>query len=348
MKNYLIIIAIMATFAACSADDSTPLPESKDITINLSMVEQLQSESNTRRPIYSQEALQNVGRMNLYVFQQSGSNYVYSANYSIPWTQGSATGSYTLPASLPAGNYKFLVIGRELTDDYTLSPLLITTTFDNFSANIDHSSGKQENEIFSGSIPVTIASEGIRVSIPATRQVAGILGYFQNIPKSINSTPVRYLRLIMNNANTSVNLTTSTGSTPSGTYKIYEVDLSTQGTNDSVFLGNTISGVVKLPLSQLNGGFLIPVNTVSITLGLYDSGNNLLKSWPIKSGGNTTFNIVGNNFYTLGRKLVAGATDGGDPSNPNNNDIAIDLLHDLEIAITINPNWNVIYTLPLQ
>lgn len=348
MRNYLITIALGILAFACSKDDQ-PIPQTdKGISINLSMVEKLQTESNTRRPIYSQEALQNVGRMNLYIFHQSGADYMYSTTYSIPWTQGNATGTYTLPSLLPAGNYKFVVIGRETTDDYTLSPLVSTTTFDNFSANIDHASGKQENEIFSGSQPVTIVSEGVRVNILSTRQVAGILGYFQNVPKLINATPVRYLRLMMNSANSSLNLTTSTGSAPSGVYKIYEVDLTAQGTNDSVFLGNTISGVTKLPLSQLNGGFLLPVNNTSITLGLYDNGDNLLKSWPIKSEGSTTFNIIADHFYTLGRKLVAGSTNGGDPSNPNNNDYAIDLLHDLEIAITINPNWDVIYTLPLQ
>lgn len=348
MKNYLITIALGIFALACSKDDQ-PIPEANnEISIDLSMVEKLQSEPNTRRPVYSQEALQNVGKMDLYIFQQSGANYIYSTTYSIPWASGQAAGSYTLPASLPLGNYKFLAVGRELADDYTLSPLLVTTTFDNFSANIDHASGKRENEIFSGSQPVTIVSGGARVNILSTRQVAGILGYFQNVPKTINAVPVRYLRLMMNSSNSSVNLTTSAGSISSGAYKIYEVDLATQATNDSVFLGNTISGVTKLPLSQLNGGFLIPVNNTSITLGLYDGGGNLLKSWPIKSGGNTTFNIMANHFYTLGRKLVAGSTDGGDPSNPNNNDIAIDLLHDLEIAITINPNWNVIYTLPLQ
>lgn len=235
-----------------------------------------------------------------------------------------------------------------MPDSYTLSPLISTTTFDNFSANIDHTSGKQEGEIFSGFQPVTIVSQGARVDITSTRQVAGILGYFQNVPKLVNATPVRYLRLMMSTSNSSVNLTTSTGSTPSGIYKIYEVDLTTLGTNDSVFLGNTISGVVKLPLTQLNGAFLLPVNGTSITVGLYDNLGNLLKSWPIKSGGLTTFDILANNFYSLGRKLVAGSTDGGTPENPNNNDYAIDLLHDLEIAITINPNWNVIYTLPLQ
>lgn len=348
MKNHLITIALGLLAIACSKDDQ-PIPRTDNrVSINLSMVETLQPDIDTRRPVYSQEALQNINKMDLYIFQQSGADYLYSTTHSIPWTQGNATGNYTLPASLPAGNYKFLVVGRETTDSYTLSPLISTTTFDNFSANIDHASGKQEGEIFSGSQSITIVSQGARVDITCTRQVAGILGYFQNVPKSVNATPVRYLRLMMSASNSSVNLTTSAGGTPSGIYKIYEADLTTQGTNDSVFLGNTIGGVIKLPLSQLNGAFLIPANNTNITLGLYDNGGNLLKSWPVKSGGLTTFNILANNFYSLGRKLVAGATNGGDPSNPNNNDYAIDLLHDLEIAITINPNWNVIYTLPLQ
>lgn len=348
MKNYLMTIALGLLAIACSKDDRTILPTDNKISISLRMVETLQPDINTRRPVYSQEALQNVGKMDLYIFLQSGADYLYSATHSIPWTQGNATGNYTLPTLLPAGNYKFLIVGRETTDNYTLSPLISTTTFDSFTASIDHAGGNQEGEIFSGSQAVTIVSQGARVDITCTRQVAGILGYFQNVPKLVNATPVRYLRLMMNASNSGVNLTTSTGATPSGIYKIYEVDLTAQGTNDSVFLGNTISGVVKLPLSQLNGAFLIPANNTSITLGLYDNGGNLLKAWPVKSGGLATFNILANNFYSLGRKLVAGATNGGNPSNPNNNDYAIDLLHDLEIAITINPNWNVIYTLPLQ
>lgn len=348
MKNYLITIALGFLAFACSEDTESTLQENKEVTINLSMIGDIQENPTTRRPIYSQEGLQAVEKMNLYVFNQSGSDYTYYSTYSIPWTKGNSTGNYTLPTLLPTGNYKFLIVGRELSDDYTLSALVPTTKFDDFSANIDHSSGKKENEIFSGSQAISITSVGARASITTTRQVAGLLGYIKNVPKTVNSTPVRYLRLNMTNAGSTVNLTTAAGSNPTANYLVYEVDLSTQATNDSVFLGNTIPQVVKLDFTQLNGAYLIPTSNVTMTLGLYDASNNLLKAWPVKSAGATTFNIIANRFYSLGRKLVAASTDGGTPGNPNNNDYAIDLLGDLEIAITINPNWDVIYTLPLQ
>lgn len=90
MKNYLITMVLGILAIACSKDDQTTLG-GDGININLSMVEMLQPDINTRRPVYSQEALQNVNKMDLYIFRQSGADYFYSTTYNISWVQGNAT-----------------------------------------------------------------------------------------------------------------------------------------------------------------------------------------------------------------------------------------------------------------
>lgn len=304
------------------------------------------------RALYSQEPVHSVADMKVYVFQKSGTNYLYLKTYVLPWTAGASFGRYDVQTSdmVSTGDYRFLAVGRDASDNFILPALTVNTTnYNDFVVSV--AAAGQETEIFAGSYDATVASQGMRIPITITRQVAGVLGYFKNVPANIGGTAVRYLQLTISNSNKNLNLTTGLGTNATNTsYNLINVDLSSQTVNsDGAYAGNDLSqqGVVKVANSQLNGAFVIPVTGITMTLGLYDTNNAPLKTWTVLNDGiNSNFNIVANHFYALGTKVAAGSTTGTatDPTP----DAAIDLMRDQSISVTILPNWALIHNMTLQ
>ncbi|WP_370862208.1 FimB/Mfa2 family fimbrial subunit [Parabacteroides faecis] len=356
MKN-VVFLSVMSLlmFAACSEDDSKAPVENEygAVTFELSAVNEIEGGAVTRSPIYSQEAVQHVTQVNVYAFKSNGTDYLFEKSYNITgWTDGTTFKRYAVPDEnkLALGDYKFLAMGVGADNAFTVTTPAASTKFEDMAATIATSGN--ETEIFAGFAPYTIIAQGSRVSIQMIRKVAGVLGYFKNVPTTIDGSPVKYLRLTVSASNLQVNLSTAAGSTAGVTpFNIINVDLSTQGTANDVFTGNTVeAGVVKVPNSQLNGSYLVPVNNITLTLGLYGAdGTTALRTWAVSSPGvGTTFDILANHFYTLGRKEVASGTGGTDPNDPNDDDAPIDLLTDQTITVTISPNWTIIHDLVLQ
>lgn len=359
MKKLLFLVMASALMFACSqSDEPEPAVDNNvpdgSVIFDVSAVNNLNIGNAARGNIYSQEATQHVTNVMIHAFMNNGSDYVYSRSYTISgWSDGTTFKSYEVGDSekLPQGNYMFLAIGRDASDNYTVTTPGVGTTYSSMLASVQ-SSG-QETEIFAGSVQAQIASKGSRVSIPMTRKVAGVLGYFKNVPQSLNSVPVKYLRLTVTNSNQQVNLTNGVGiNTAPTSFNIIDMDLSTQATSNGVYTGNDLSaqGVVKVPNSQLSGSFLIPVSGVKLTLALYDASNNVLQSWVVKDASNNnsdTFNITANHFYSLGMKKQAGNVNGG-TDDPGDDDNPIDLLIDQNIVVTISPAWEMMHDLVIQ
>lgn len=341
-KFYFASLASLFLLSACSKDENTPAESIPDgIVFELSAVNEL---NTSRAPLYSQEAVHSVENVSVYVFQQSGLDYLYLKTFTITgWTKGSNFMRYEVPAgeTLPAGTYKFLGVGTDNGSPYTLTTPTPATKFDDFSAWIATASN-QELEIFSGSTTAPVVGTGARIPILMTRQVAGVLGYFKNVPAEIGGVQVKFLRLTVSNANKQVNLTTSAGSNPINVnYMIINSDLSGQTVNsDGAYSGNnlTAQGIQKLPNTQLNGAFLLPVNLITMTLGLYDQNGLPLKTWVVMDTALSTFNILPNHFYTLGVKTQNGNTNGGGGVGAIP-DAPIDLMKDQVISVTISPAW---------
>ncbi|WP_297930610.1 FimB/Mfa2 family fimbrial subunit [uncultured Alistipes sp.] len=311
-----------------------------------------QSAPDTRAGLNSQEPIHSVADVKVYVFRKSGSNYLYHKTFAMPWSAGASFGRYDVPTAemVPAGDYKFLAVGRDAGDRFSL-PALTANTTDYNDIVVSVTAAGQETEIFSGTYTATVSSEGMRIPVTITRQVAGVLGYFKNVPANIGGTTVKYLRLSISNSNKNLNLTTGLGSNPTGTsFNLINVDLSSQTVNgDGAYTGNDLSaqGVVKLPNSQLNGAFVVPVTGVTLTLGLYDAANAPLKTWTVlNDNAESSFSIVANHFYALGTKVAAGSTT-GTPERPVA-DAPIDLMKDQAITVTVLPNWAFIHNMTLQ
>ncbi|WP_165042576.1 FimB/Mfa2 family fimbrial subunit [Dysgonomonas sp. ZJ709] len=351
-KIFAFIIASLL-FVSCSSDDQSPIDvaNEKGITFEVTTVNKAGEGLKAGTPLYSQEAVQHVSRVDIHAFVKNGADYTYVRTYSIfDWADGSTFRRFTVDPDqkVPAGDYKFLAVGRG-SDMYTITTFDNTVKFQDVAASI--AAAGDESEIFAGSAQAQVLESGTRVSLEITRKVAGVLGYFKNIPETLNGSTVKYLRLSVAATNSQVNLSTGIGSSNlAAVHNLINIDLTGQGTTGGIFNGIDLSGagVATLPNSQLGGAFIIPISSASLTLGLYDASNVAIKTWVVKSGSATVFDLVANNFYSLGLKTKASTTNGTDPADPNDDDQAIDLLTDETLTITITPTWSTLHNLTLQ
>lgn len=345
---------------ACSKDKNaeSSIPQDDSQVIEISAVNNLTEGIQTKtRPLYSQEAIQEVERIQLLIFEYNSgaADYLYSKTYDIPgWTKGTTFMRFAVPddSKLPVGDYRFLVIGREATDNYHMTtPTVGVTKYTDVMASV--SMPGREAEIFAGVKDVSVVSQGVRVNVIMTRQVAGVLGYFKNVPYEIGGQDVKYLRLTFSAADTALILANGNGtSRVAANYMLINEDISgqTKNTTLGVYSGNDLSaqGVVKVANSQLFGKFMIPVGAIQLTLGLYGNDGTALKTWSIQLDATSTFNIQANHFYSLGRKVYKGDVTGGGTPDTGDDDAPVDLLKDQELSLTIDPNWTMIHNLTLN
>lgn len=354
MKKILLIAMASAVMLACSKSEQSPADDPQDGSVVFDLSASSRSDGTTvsKTPVYSQEAVQHVTRVTVYAFMLTGSDYVFTKSYDVPgWTDGLTFKRYVVADNnkLAPGDYKFLAVGRDASDQFTVTaPTASSTKFQDMTASI--SAAGNETEIFAGSGQAQVMSQGTRVTITMTRQVAGVLGYFKNVPQELDGQTVKYLRLIVSNANKQVNLTSGVGAMPvSANDTLFNMDLSGQAVNGGIYAGNDLSaqGVQKIANSQLNGAFVMPVAGITMTLGLYSTSNAVIRTWTVYDNGNSSFDLIANHFYSLGKKVQASSTTGGTP-DPGDDDQAIDLLVDQAIVISISPAWTAIDDLIIQ
>lgn len=356
MKKWMFLaVASVFAFAACSNEEDPvvqPEVQNGSVVFELSAVNQLSNGMSSRAvtsPVYSQEATQHVTRVTIYAFAQSGSDYLFVTSYDVAgWQDGTTSMRYTLANGdqLSAGTYRFIVVGRDASDNFSLMEPMVNSTYNNLLATI--TAPGMENEIFAGTSDATFSDQGGRVSVEMTRKVAGVLGYFKNVPQEMNGTSVKYLRLKISNSNKQVALYSGAGANPTAaSYNLVDIDVSGQPVVNGYYTGNTVpGGIAKVANSQLSGSYYMPVGAITMTLGLYDVNGVAIKEWPVKNENNaTSFDVVANHFYSLGMKKVAATTDGGTPGDPSDDDNPIDLSLDQDILISINPAWTTIHNL---
>lgn len=89
----------------------------------------------------------------------------------------------------------------------------------------------------------------------------------------------------------------------------------------------------------------IPLKTMKVTTGQY-------ANCPSTSTG-THYDILCNNFYSIGQKMASGSTNGGDgeepgDDDPDNDDDPADLSASDELTVLINDAWAVIHNMELE
>lgn len=211
IKGMLLFLACLAT-AGCGQEDM-PTPDTPDdsrpqVVLTFSASPGL----TTRTQLPGPEYLQHVQTMHLYIFNGTGDDASCVAYEKVDWedVKAPAGGANTVSKNHKV-QYKDFAVGQPYTfiavglDDcsgatYGLpSAVTVGTTLKEAKAVL--ASGKTRNdiavsELFGGSLVLTPMAAGqITGTIKLDRRVAGVFGYFKNIPKQVKGEKVASLRI---------------------------------------------------------------------------------------------------------------------------------------------------------
>lgn len=376
-----ILACGLLTFSACSNDDAfnedeTNVTAGETRNVELTFNFSVNSGEQTRggRPLYSSEALQQVNAMKVYVFKESGSDYVYSEEinggnfgFNNSSAQGTESHSYTLTKNLTDGKYKFLAVGYEEGYGTTFKALTMTPTTKLSELLLELNAGKNADEVFSGvsdAVTVSETSKSFNVGVKLNRVVAGILGYFKNVPYQIENggkmVQVKHVLVNVIKKGTSAKLAERTANgVDESKYTIIDIDMSgySPDEDNNWYTVPAKSGAVAtVANSVLQGAYSLPIaavassNTLEVVLTGDDKGT-ALKTFKVKDADSYDFAINANHFYSLGQKKTNDDTNGGDPDpdpDPDDNDDPIDLSKDQIITITVNAAWSTIHDLTIE
>lgn len=403
MKKYLFLSAVGAMMlAACSNDDTVPVEGADAAQPGSELTLTLNSGGDglTRgaRPVNSSEAANNVTAVKLYIYNAAGTDVTAAAlaagtQNPIVWTAGptdpAAPGDNPNPAHKASqtvklnklatdGVYTVVAYGYNLVTDYTISGGgsgndAFTATFPGITSEAELFAGKNTFTVTNGNI-----TAGTSTDVELRRHVAGLLGYFKNVPILYPNpttgvpTIVAFVRVYASSHSSaftfpSTLLVNATGNNTNT--KVLEFDLATAITD---FAAQTLAAgtdltkifnipeintgtVVTVPNSILSGKFLIPFAQVAskttFTVNLESATGVILKSWDIVnnalSGDKKIYDVQRNYFYSIGQKYKASTTDGGG-ADPGDADQPIDLSKETVITITVNDAWDVIYNLGIE
>lgn len=377
-----ILACGLLTFSACSNDDAfnedeTNVTAGETRNVELTFNFSVNSGEQTRggRPLYSSEALQQVNAMKVYVFKESGEDYVYSKEitddgsfgFSNNSAQGTESHSYTLTDKLPDGKYKFLAVGYEEGYGATFKALDMTPNTTKLSELLlELNNGQNADEVFSGvseDVTVSATSTSFNVGVELHRVVAGILGYFKNVPYEIENggkmVQVKHVLVNVIKKGTSAKLADRTANGVENKYTIIDIDMSSyskDGANNWYYVAAQSGDVATVANSVLKGAYSLPIaavtdnNTLEVVL-TGDDRSTVLKTFKVKDDNSYDFAINANHFYSLGQKKTDDDTNGGNPdpgTNPDDNDDPIDLSKDQIITITVNAAWTTIHNLTIE
>ena len=376
-----ILACGLLTFSACSNDDAfnedeTNVTAGETRNVELTFNFSVNSGEQTRggRPLYSSQALQQVNAMKVYVFKESGGEYVYSeeitddGNFGFNNSTAAETEShsYTLTDKLTDGKYKFLAVGYEDGYTTTFKGLTMTPTTKLSDLLLELNDSENADEVFSGvsdAVTVSETSKSFNVGVELHRVVADILGYFKNVPYQIenggNMVRVKHVLVNVIKKGTSAKLEDRSASgVKDGKYTIIDIDMSSyskDGDNNWYSVPAKSGEVATVANSVLKGAYSLPIaavkssNTLEVVLTGDDKGT-ALKTFKVKDVDSYDFAINANHFYSLGQKMTNGGTNGGtpDPGTDDDDDDPIDLSKDQIITITVNAEWTDIHDLTIE
>lgn len=381
MKTKVILmaaVAAMASFTSCSKDE-TSIQDAKGTELVFSLAPKAGlTRADAGRDVYSSEALQYVTDMKVYAFKKNNDgNFVYTTvttvetgnvsqpGYDVPWEKGDLKHEYKVTPKLAENDvYKFLAVGLDADktnfDEIVLDSKKIEEVVLAIKAN------SKCREAFAGvSEEITIPSSAtqLKVNITLNRVVAGILGYFKNIPAKVADVDVKSIAVVMyTKPNTTVNLTTKIGAIPflADTEKtLISLAIPADATVKNgiyEFTQTLPQDVVAVENSLLGGAFAMPMvaptsGTYTLQVQLRDNGDKTLKTWNVKIDAKQAgdadddlrlYSLKANHFYSIGKKVSDGSTTDPDPDQPT------DLSKDQDIVITVNPAWETVHQMGIE
>lgn len=189
---HYIPILIVLFFAACTPDENITPDEQGNVTF----VFTAGNEINTRTILNGSENLQHVEKVYLYIFDGTTDAATYKSCKELSWpTPGEVnykgiTRRYSM--TLASGNYTFLAIGLDDKAGATYNlPAAIAEGSTLADAKATLASGKTkediaQSELFAGHVTASIKESGNDpVTITLYRRVAGVMGWFKNVPANV-------------------------------------------------------------------------------------------------------------------------------------------------------------------
>lgn len=389
MKKNLLFAAATAIvlFSACSNDEdvinggsANDVNVSGEITLALNAGGS-GAESRAARPVESSEAYSAVTDVELKLFKKNGDSWETATGVTTDLSNGGwaisdwesqiavspGTTDNTTTKTVKLKNldknaeYKLVAYGynKELKTTLDWTAALAKAT---------PNAGENVEEIFAGEEEFSTNDEGkistTPVLVEMRREVAGVLGYFKNIPEKVGKTTVKSVRVYASSSNTAYNipsLSLQNQCGTAGTERVTVLNLAIPTEGVTVvkgiynWAGKDETNLKTEANSLLGGCFLVPfakvVGKATFTIALCDGNGNDLKTWTgvldqKQTGEDDTkiFNVNRNYFYSFGKKLKANTTK-PDPENP---DEPIDLSVNTEITIILNNAWGVIHNMGIE
>lgn len=376
-KGMLLFLTCLAT-AGCSREEmltpETPADSRPKVELTFNASPQL----TTRTQLPGSDNLQHVQTVHLYIFDGTEGSAQCVASEEVDWTDkaapdGGGTASKEHPVkydNFTAGQpYTFLAIGLDdrSGDTYNLPAAVVVNTTTLAGAKAILAAGKTKadiavSELFGGSTVLTPdANNTVTGTIDLYRRVAGVMGWFRNIPQRVNGTEVASLRIeLYKTQNKSIWLSKPQTGADVIMEPIAETDdnkilVQIDLTEDDFQQDKVISkGSYVLPMiapfaseeEMRNAGYDnadIYVKDYTLRVVLADNAGNILQAKRVKdkeadadgdtSGGTGViitgnayrFPINANWFYPIGTKENPVEW----PEEGNNN-----------IVITVNPDWD--------
>lgn len=415
-KQFLSMVAIagMTLLAACSNDESIPAIDNGSNGVESEITLALNSGGDgvtTRagRPVNSSAAANEVDRVQLKLYKTADGGTTWTLQTGafeedvLTWTEGptgEGTPGYTdrtesrkikvknLEAS---ASYKIVAYGYKATDAGNTCAYTVTdanSVFTTTALGDEGTNGANIEEIFAGE--KTFATDADKkittfVQVEMNRQVAGMLGYFMNIPvKKIHPTTnvltaVKFVKVYTVAKATTFKfpfadvfngISQSEAKTELLSYDLktlvdantvankYDDQVSGAATGSETFDIDAKTGsVATVANSILAGRFIIPfsatVDQNTITIELQAEDGTALRTWSVKattSNGSTIadlfkYDIKRNYFYSIGKKLKSDSTN--PPVEPEDPDKPVDLNQDNDIIVILNDAWDVVYDMGL-
>lgn len=369
---HLLIPLLSLALAGCSQE--IPCIEQEDTGEGqVELIFNATTGLTTRTTLPGPDALQHVQHVQLYIFDGTEATSTCVASENVNWIHAAGAESglptkeqrYTVKYKGfgSTTTYTFLAVGLDDQSGGTYGlPDAIqigTTTLEDANAILADGKGRGDiavSELFGGASELTTTKLGSGTArVDLYRRVAGVMGWFTNIPTKINGTDVAFLRIELYKAqNKSVPLLVRTPDVIM--LPIAETDenkiLVDIPAADFVKDGTTAKGSYVLPMiapfatieTAAAGGYNdnIYVKDYTLCVILADTDGNALRTQRVKnssigdsetSGGTGIivstdayrFPILANNFYGLGsadKPVDMGGEEDGD-----------------DIVITVNSNW---------
>lgn len=352
---------------ACTSDENSETGTKGEGIVTFTF--KVESGLKTRTVLNGPEDIQHVTTVFLFVFKGTTDEATYFMTKQIPWPDPSGNDvnyqtisrSYTFVLS--EGDYTFLAVGLDDQSGTTYNlPASIGEGTTLATATAVLAAGKTKvniagSEFFAGSATATVVKNGnSEVTINLFRRIAGIMGWFTNIPSDV--TEIQIALYTQQNKSGYMKARPEGNDSPAGisnpiNFKDYITSPVSNQENDKVLVSlNVAAGTGATVVS--GGSYILPAAAPAVGDGTeytiqvnVITGGTILKSIRTKLrsddglylpstgsdlGAPYRFPIVANHFYGIGSQ-----------------DTPVDLGGDEDaVYIEINPNWSKIIDVPFE